>query len=166
VLATVHRAENTDSAANLRGIFEAFGAIQARHPVVVALHPRTRRLLSEHGIAVPPGVRLVEPLGYFEMVELEVNARMILTDSGGVQKEAFFARTPCLTLREETEWVETTAARANRLCGASAERILEGFRLFEEGAIVPDFDASPYGAGDAAERIVAELLAFDRARPR
>ena len=166
VLATVHRAENTDSAANLRAIFEAFGEIQARYPVVVALHPRTRRLLSEHGIAVPAGVRVVEPLGYFEMVELEVNARMILTDSGGVQKEAFFARTPCLTLREETEWVETTAAGANRLCGASAARILEGFRMFEEGAIAPDFDASPYGAGDAAERIVAELLEFDRARPR
>jgi len=166
VLATVHRAENTDSAANLAGIFEAFGRIQARYPVVVALHPRTRRLLAEHGIAVAPGVRLVEPLGYFEMVELEVNARMILTDSGGVQKEAFFARTPCLTLREETEWVETTACGANRLCGASAGRILEGFRAFDEGGAAPDFDANPYGAGDAAEGIVAEMLAFDRARPR
>lgn len=160
VLATVHRAENTDSAENLRGIFTAFGEIQERHQVLVALHPRTRRFLCEHGIEVATGVRLVEPLGYFEMIELEVNARMILTDSGGVQKEAFFARVPCLTLREETEWVETTASGANRLCGASAQRILEGFRMYEEGAIVPDFDASPYGTGDAAERIVAALVEF------
>jgi UDP-GlcNAc3NAcA epimerase len=166
VLATVHRAENTDSAENLRAIFGAFGAIQARYPVVVALHPRTRRFLAAHGIEAPAGVRLVDPLGYFEMVELELNARMILTDSGGVQKEAFFARTPCLTLREETEWVETVACGANRLCGASAERILEGFAHYEEGRVVPDFGASPYGTGDAAARIVAKMLEFHAARAR
>ena len=148
VLATVHRAENTDSADNLRRIFAAFDAIAARCPVVVALHPRTRRFLSEHRIAPAAGVRLLEPLGYFEMIELEVNARMILTDSGGVQKEAFFARTPCLTLREETEWVETVACGANRVCGASTERILEEFRRYESGETAPDFGATPYGNGD------------------
>lgn len=165
-LATVHRAENTDSAANLREIFAAFDAIQPRLPVVVALHPRTRRLLAEHGIRPAAGVRLLEPLGYFEMVELEVNARLILTDSGGVQKEAFFARTPCLTLREETEWVETTRCGANRLCGASTRRILEGFERYESGAQAPDFGGLPYGDGNAAERIVAGLLEYRAARMR
>ncbi len=166
VLATVHRAENTDSPDNLRRIFAAFDAIQARCPVVVALHPRTRRFLAEHGIQPAAGVRLLEPVGYFEMIELEVAARAILTDSGGVQKEAFFARTPCLTLREETEWVETVACGANRLCGAATERIVEGFRRFEAGDPRPDFDAAPYGAGDAAARIVANLVEFHAARAR
>lgn len=164
-LATVHRAENTDSAANLAQIFEAFGEIQATLPVVVALHPRTRHFLAQHGITVPAGVRLLDPLTYLEMIELEVQARIILTDSGGVQKEAFFARTPCLTLREETEWVETTQRGANRLCGASRTRIVEGLRAFEEKRVVPDFSGAPYGDGDAAGRIVAALLAFHAARP-
>ena len=157
-LATVHRAENTDSAENLRGIFAAFGKIQARYPVIVALHPRTRQFLESHRIEVAVGVRLLEPVSYFDMIELEFAARMILTDSGGVQKEAFFARAPCLTLREETEWVETTACNANRLCGASTARILEGVALLEEGRVVPDFEARPYGDGNAAGKIISVLL--------
>ena len=158
LLATVHRAENTDSAENLREIFAAFGEIAARYPVVVALHPRTRKFIEAHGVRVAPAVRLLEPVSYLDMIELEFAARMILTDSGGVQKEAFFARTPCLTLREETEWVETTECGANVLCGASAERILAGFRAFEGGARTPRFDLMPYGDGDAAGKIVAGLL--------
>lgn len=165
-LATVHRAENTDSARNLRGIFAAFGEIQRRNPVIVALHPRTRQFLQTHQVGVPAGVRLLEPLSYFEMIELELNARIILTDSGGVQKEAFFAGTPCLTLREETEWVETTALNANILCGASPERIVAALERFEEGSVVPDFAASPYGTGNAAEKIVDALLQFEANAPR
>ena len=163
-LATVHRAENTDSAQNLRDIFTAFGEIQAHYPVIVALHPRTRQFLATHRIAVPEGVRLLEPVSYFDMIELEFGAHMILTDSGGVQKEAFFAGVPCLTLREETEWVETTACNANRLCGASTARILEGFGLFEDGRFVPDFASRPYGEGDAAGKIIAALLDFQTSR--
>ena len=165
-LATVHRAENTDSAENLHGIFAAFGRIQQRHPVIVALHPRTRQFLQTHQVGVPVGVRLLDPLSYFEMIELELHARIILTDSGGVQKEAFFAATPCLTLREETEWVETTTSKANILCGASAERIVAALRQFEDGLVVPDFAASPYGIGNAAEKIVDALLQFQAARPQ
>ena len=165
-LATVHRAENTDSAENLHGIFAAFGEIQQCHPVIVALHPRTRQFLRTHQVGLPEGVRLLDPLSYFEMIELELHARIILTDSGGVQKEAFFAETPCLTLREETEWVETTTANANILCGSSAARIVAALRQFEDGRVVPDFAASPYGAGNAAEKIVGALLQFQAARPR
>lgn len=164
-LATVHRAENTDSRDNLHGIFAALGRIQPRHPVIVALHPRTRQFLQTHAVEVPAGVRLLDPLSYFEMIELELHARIILTDSGGVQKEAFFAGTPCLTLREETEWVETTASRANILCGASEERIMTALGEFEDGRVVPDFAAFPYGTGNAAERIVDALLQFQAARP-
>jgi UDP-GlcNAc3NAcA epimerase len=162
VLATVHRAENTDDPGKLAQIFAAFGEIESRCPVVVALHPRTRKLLQAHRIEVAGGVRLLEPLSYLDMMELELGARMILTDSGGVQKEAFFAAIPCLTLREETEWVETVECRANRLCGASASRIVEGFRLYDDGAVVPDFTRAPYGDGDAAGRIVATLLELRR----
>jgi UDP-GlcNAc3NAcA epimerase len=160
LLATVHRAENTDSEANLRAIFHAFGEICARYPVVVALHPRTRKFLETHAIAVRDGVRLLEPIPYLEMIELESHARLILTDSGGVQKEAFFAGTPCLTLRDETEWVETTECRANILCGSSLDRILAAFEQFEEGRVSPDFAAAPYGDGDAAGKIVDALLDF------
>ena len=156
-LATVHRAENTDDPARLAAIFSAFGEIAARLPVVLALHPRTRHFLEAHAIAVPAGVRLVEPLPYLDMIELEFAARLVLTDSGGVQKEAFFAKVPCLTLREETEWVETVATGANRLCGASRERILAAFADFEAGRLAPDFSATPYGDGDSAGRIVRVL---------
>ena len=162
LLATVHRAENTDSPANIKGIFAAFNEIAAHYPVVVALHPRTRKFIDVNGIEVRPEVRLLEPISYFEMIELELHARLILTDSGGVQKEAFFARTPCLTLREETEWVETTECGANLLCGSSRERILEGFRRFESGSQRPDFDRAPYGDGRAAHKIIAGLAGLAR----
>ncbi|MGZ5066525.1 MAG: non-hydrolyzing UDP-N-acetylglucosamine 2-epimerase [Usitatibacter sp.] len=159
VLATVHRAENTDSEENLRGIFAAFDRIQARYPVIVALHPRTRKLIETHAIPVAARVRLLEPVSYLEMIELEAGARAILTDSGGVQKEAYFVDTPCLTLREETEWVETVAAGRNRLCGASTERIVAGFEHLEaRGGSLPEPGGAPYGRGDAAERIARLLL--------
>ena len=159
LLATVHRAENTDSADNLREIFAAFGEIQSRYPVVVALHPRTRKLLDTHAIPAAGRVRLLDPVSYLEMVELEMNARMILTDSGGVQKEAYFVATPCITLREETEWVETVASGRNRLCGASRERIVAAFGDFErQDGRVPETADFPYGRGDAASRIALRLL--------
>ena len=160
VLATVHRAENTDSAENLREIFGAFAKIADKYPVVVALHPRTRKFLDLHRITVAPGVRLVEPLPYHDTVELESHARMILTDSGGMQKEAFFVGTRCITLREETEWVETVEAGANRICGASSRRILEAFRDCDAVADEPlALARTPYGAGDAALKIAQALLA-------
>lgn len=158
LLATVHRAENTDSIAHLRQIFSAFGEISAKYPVIVALHPRTRKFIEKYQMDVTPGVHLLEPLSYLEMIELETHARVIMTDSGGVQKEAFFVATPCLTLREETEWVETVSCGANRLCGASAERILAGFGAFEADGSAGDFAGAPYGDGKSAAKIVDRLL--------
>jgi UDP-GlcNAc3NAcA epimerase len=158
VLATVHRAENTDSPEKLREIFEAFTEISEKAPVLVALHPRTRKYLQNYGIKVTDRVRLLEPVPYLQMVELECNAGVIMTDSGGVQKEAFFVGVPCITLREETEWVETVEAGANTLCGASRLKILDAFNNLERNrqAIECGFDI--YGDGQASEKIVSLLV--------
>jgi len=124
-LATVHRAENTDDPTRLREIASALDAI-ARDvcPVVWPIHPRTRKKLSEWGIALD-AVTCIEPVSYLDMLLLEGRARFILTDSGGVQKEAYFLKVPCITLRDETEWVETLANRCNTLTGAAKEKILQ-----------------------------------------
>jgi len=155
-LATCHRAENTDDPARLGGILRAFGEIARTQALVWPVHPRTRRFLGEHGLSLPNGVRAVPPVSYLEMLLLERHARLLLTDSGGMQKEAFFYRVPCVTLRDETEWVETVALGWNVLAGAEPERIL---------AAVADFAASPppatgqepYGDGDAAGKILDAL---------
>jgi len=157
-LATVHRAENTDSAEKLKEIFEAFNEISKQIPVLVALHPRTREYLTSYGISTLPGVWLLEPVTYLRMIELEYNARVILTDSGGVQKEAFFVGTPCITLREETEWVETVECGANVLCGASRDRIIDAYNNSEK--IKPDVDmvSRLYGNGKVADQIICLLV--------
>jgi UDP-GlcNAc3NAcA epimerase len=163
VLATVHRAENTDDPARLGNVMVALGEAAARFErVVLALHPRTRGRLLEQSITVPPGVHVIEPAPYLEMIALLANARAVMTDSGGVQKEAFFLEIPCITLREETEWVETLDCDANRLAGADPSRARESIEALAERRWKPDFSARPYGDGHAAERIVASLLA-DRA---
>ena len=134
-------------------------ALAQRLPVVWPLHPRTGAVLAREGRldALAGRVRLVEPLGYLDMVQLEKHAALIATDSGGVQKEAFFHRVPCVTLRDETEWVELVDAGWNRLAppgdAASVRAALEA-AIGTRGA-----DVSPYGTGDAAQRIVARLAA-------
>jgi UDP-GlcNAc3NAcA epimerase len=154
VLITLHRAENTDDPARLSAII---GAINEMHlTAVLPLHPRTRHKLTEMGLAITnPNVKLIDPVGYLDMLELEVNARKILTDSGGVQKEAFFARVPCITMRDETEWTETVELGANILVGADREKILDAVEHFEV-----DFSrVEPvFGDGRAAEKIVSILL--------
>ena len=104
LLATVHRAENTDDPQRLQQIMQGFAT--SPHPIVLPLHPRTRARLDSFGVTLPPQVRVVDPVGYLEMLWLLSQSAMVLTDSGGVQKEAYFFRKPCVTLREETEWVE------------------------------------------------------------
>jgi len=159
VLATVHRAENTDDPRRLAGVMETLGTAAAKlGRVVLALHPRTRARLIEHSIAVPPGVHVVNPAPYLEMIALLANARAVLTDSGGVQKEAFFLEVPCLTLRDETEWVETRDCDANRLVGAEPLRARPALDALANGDWKPDFSARPYGSGRAAEAIVQSLL--------
>jgi len=150
-LATVHRAENTDDPARLQGIFAAFDALDTL--VVLSLHPRTRKALERMGYSPAPHVRLIEPVGYLDMVQLEQAARLILTDSGGIQKEAYWLGVPCITLRDETEWVETVEAGWNVLAGAERARIVQAVRAFAPLATRP----APYGDGKAAEWIIAIL---------
>lgn len=154
-LATCHRAENTDDPTRLGGIVAALAAIAERLPVVLPLHPRTRKQLEQFGLASQCGaVRIVDPLSFLEMVALERAARLILTDSGGVQKEAFFYGVPCLTMRDETEWVETVSAGANQLVGADRDRIVETAAEFmsRDAALAESY---PYGRGNAAGQIVS-----------
>jgi UDP-GlcNAc3NAcA epimerase len=154
VLATVHRAENTDDIHRLTAIFEAFSLCHQQ--VVLPLHPRTRKCMAHNGLKLPSNVLAVDPVGYLDMVMLEKNAALIATDSGGVQKEAFFYRVPCVTLRDETEWVELVEARWNRLASPSdAQNILDSMNA-ALGSVGED--VQPYGDGSAATRI-AEILA-------
>lgn len=156
-LATVHRAENTDSTEALREIFEAFNEISKQIPVLVLVHPRTRKYLTSYGINTTSGVRLLEPVAYLQMIELECNAGVILTDSGGVQKEAFFVGTPCITLREETEWVETVECGANILCGAYRDRIVAAYDNLDKIKPETDIASKLYGNGRASNEIVGLL---------
>jgi UDP-GlcNAc3NAcA epimerase len=156
-LATIHRAENTDDPDRLATIVEALTAFARDVPVVLPLHPRTRGVLAKAGRleALERAVVLVEPQGYLAMVQLEKYAALIATDSGGVQKEAFFYRVPCVTLRNETEWTELVEAGWNRLAPPlDAAAVLASLRA-SLGSIGQDI--APYGAGDAARRIVRQL---------
>jgi UDP-GlcNAc3NAcA epimerase len=148
VLATVHRSENTDQAPRLSGIMDALNAIP--EPVLFPVHPRARKALAAAGLAAKPNVRLIEPLGYFEMLVVASSARLILTDSGGVQKEAYWLGVPCVTLREETEWIETVAAGWNVLVGSNPEKILHAVRSVAPPACRPPL----YGDGQVAARCV------------
>jgi len=157
VLATIHRAENTDHPQRLGSMVDALTATARSLPVVWPLHPRTRAVLAQAGQldALAKAVHLIEPVGYLDMVQLEKFAALIATDSGGVQKEAFFHQVPCVTLRDETEWVELVQAGWNRLAppvGAESVATVIQAALGSRGQ-----DVRPYGAGDAARRIVACL---------
>ncbi len=155
-LATVHRPYNTDAPETLRSILAAFGDIhrQSGRPVVLPLHPRTRGRLAELALAPPAGVALIDPVGYLDMLALEQGAALILTDSGGIQKEAYTFAVPCITLRPETEWVETVQAGWNVVVGADRAAIVQAAtqQRWPEGPPPPLF-----GDGHAAGRIVAAL---------
>ncbi len=151
LLATVHRAGNTDDPHRLAGILAGFRAIPK--PIVFPIHPRTQQAMARYGLQSAPHIRMIEPVGYLDMLALEAHAQMILTDSGGVQREAYFLGIPCLTLREETELMETVEVGWNRLVGADPQRIVEGWRCFQPLGPRPPL----FGDGHAAERIAAIL---------
>ena len=151
LLATVHRASNTDDPDNLRNIVTAFNRMN--EPIVFPVHPRTRAAIERLGLTFARHVRAIDPIGYLDMIVLESHARLILTDSGGVQREAYFLSIPCLTLREETEFVEAVTADWNRLVGTDPEQIVATAREF-----APPADHPPlFGDGHAAERIAGIL---------
>lgn len=154
VLATVHRQENTDHPQRLVAIVDALIATARTLPVVWPMHPRTRALLQKAGQleALAHHVKLIEPIGYLDMVQLEKYAALIATDSGGVQKEAFFYKVPCVTLRDETEWVELVTAGWNRLVSPQDATDIES--AITESRSSYGADIQPYGNGDAAEKII------------
>ncbi len=151
LLATVHRSENTDDPARLAAIVQALNAVG--EPVVFPVHPRARKAILQSGGQLSSHVRMIEPVGYFEMIILSSSARLILTDSGGLQKEAYWLGVPCLTLRDETEWVETVESGWNLLVGADRDRILQATRSMQAPALRPEL----YGDGTVAAKCVALL---------
>lgn len=154
LLATIHRSYNTDDPHVLSSILSAFG--EAVETVIFPVHPRTLKNIKAAEIVIPSNVRIIQPVGYLDMLILEQNARVILTDSGGIQKEAYFFNVPCLTLRPETEWIETVNSGWNTLVGTDPIYILSALKFeLPEQLTHPDF----FGDGHASKRIV-ELLDF------
>ena len=150
-LVTVHRAANTDDPARLTNIVRALSRVG--ETVVFPVHPRTRGALAKLDEQFGDNVRLIEPVGYYDMMVLEENARLIATDSGGVQREAYFMQKPCLTLRDETEWTETVTAGWNKLVGVDVELIVHEWNSFAPPSAQPPI----FGDGTAGEKI-AEIL--------
>jgi len=148
LVATMHRSENTDNFTRLSQILHAFNSLD--EPVVFPVHPRAKKVINEANGRIESHVRLIDPLGYLDMVELAGSARLILTDSGGLQKEAYWLGVPCVTMRDETEWVETVEAGWNKLVGPDSAKILEAAHSFAPNSVRPGL----YGDGRAAVKCV------------
>lgn len=155
VLCTIHRVENTDDQNRLESIFQALRKISKIMPIILPLHPRTKKIISESPFAnLLTSLNIIDPLSYIETQRLEMSAKVILTDSGGMQKEAFFHKVPCITLRDETEWVETVESGWNRVTGASENNILDSFENYS----IPEKHLNFYGDGQSASKILQTLL--------
>ncbi len=152
-LATVHRAETTDHPEQLQSVLQAL--VQMDTPVILPLHPRTKKMIDQSKVLTellhqPSNLRIIDSVSYLDMLMLEKHAALVLTDSGGVQKEAYFHRTPCITMRNETEWVETLETGWNRLVGTNTQRILQAVKT----TAVPLTEITEYGTGHAAQTII------------
>ena len=154
VLATIHRQENTDNTDNLKNIIDGLTQINKHIQVVVPMHPRTRKILAQHYQL--PDFTIIDPVGYFDMIMLLKNSELVITDSGGVQKEAFFFGKHCITLREQTEWVELVENGYNILVGSDSEKLKNAFETLIQRK--SDFSLDLYGNGCAAEKAVAEIV--------
>jgi len=154
VLATIHRQENTDSPETLRNIITGLNEINRQIPVLVPIHPRTRSILTQ--LNITPEFKMIDPVGYFDMIVLLKNCKLVITDSGGVQKEAFFFGKHCITLREQTEWVELVENGYNILVGSNVLKLKDAFEVFSSK--VSDFKINLYGKGQAAEQTVLEIV--------
>jgi UDP-GlcNAc3NAcA epimerase len=155
-LVTIHRQENTDDAGKLRSIFNALEEINQQVKIIMPLHPRTQKKLEEYSIKT--SIRIIEPVGYFDMIQLLKACKLVLTDSGGLQKEAFFFKKSCVTLREETEWVELIENGVNVLAGSNSENILAASSKMLSQKL--DFDIDLYGDGNTGMQILKELQEF------
>jgi UDP-GlcNAc3NAcA epimerase len=166
-LVTMHRAENTDSIQRLGAILNALNRVAANDlTLVFPMHPRTRGAIKN---ALPDwradaNLMLLDPLGYLDMMRLLANATLVLTDSGGLQKESFFLNRPCITMRDETEWVETVEAGGNEIVGADEEKIIAAVKKALSQSSEMQFDCSAFGDGNAAEETLQLMLEFLRSK--
>ncbi len=157
-LVTIHRAENTDNPKRLKSILKALNKIGKEEVVIFPIHPRTKKMINNYRLAKETSnIKLIEPVSYLNMLMLEKNANLILTDSGGVQKEAFWLRVPCITLREETEWVETVQSGWNILAGIDTDRIIEAVKSAKRVGFSKR-KKSFFGDGKASQKIVSILM--------
>ncbi|HDK7138398.1 TPA: UDP-N-acetylglucosamine 2-epimerase (non-hydrolyzing) [Clostridium botulinum] len=148
ILTTIHRAENTNDINRLKNIIEALN--ESGKSIVLPLHPRTKKYIEDYNLQLNDNIKLIEPVGYLDMITLEMNSQKIVTDSGGVQKEAFFMEKPCVTMRDETEWVETVENGWNIIVGTNKEKILNAIVKFK-----PEKEQQEiFGNGHAAEKIL------------
>lgn len=156
LLCTIHRAENTNSLERLTGIIE--GLNTCGELVVLPLHPRTLKYINDYGLKLGENIRVIDPVGYLDMVRLESTAKKIVTDSGGIQKEAFFLGIPCITMRDETEWVETVDNGWNMLVGADKAKIVDAIQQFNPTAERKTY----FGEGNASQLMVDPILNFKK----
>lgn len=153
ILSTIHRAENTDDLERITSIVSALNQIHEEKQVIVPIHPRTRKIIEKNNIQI--NFKIVEPIGYLEMIWLIDNCDLIMTDSGGLQKEAFFFEKHCITLRDETEWVELIENKFNVLVGADENRIIEAYKNFK---FKNNFEVDLYGGGTASAKIIRKII--------
>lgn len=159
ILCTIHRAENTDNLDRLKNIFEALNVIAKDKKIILPLHPRTKKIIDNNNFEFSSNILFINPVGYLEMIWLISNSDLIMTDSGGLQKEAFFFEKSCITLRDETEWLELVDNNYNVLVGANKSKIIE---VFENRKILfnNDYSKNLYGGGKASEKIITAMLNF------
>lgn len=155
ILSTIHRAETTDNEDNLRSVISALNTISKTTQVVVPMHPRTKKIISDKNINIE--FKVIEPVGYLEMIWLIKNCKGVITDSGGLQKEAFFFDKKCITMRTETEWMELIELGVNKLVGYDIEKIISASNKLDR---FPKLDVYPYGHGDTSEIIIDNMLNF------
>lgn len=153
VLATIHRQENTDDVDKLKSIFESLEKVHETHKVVLPLHPRTQKVLEENNMTT--NIVLTEPVGYYSMLELLKNCTMVITDSGGLQKEAFFNKKHCIIVRDETEWIELVDKGYAKIVGSNSSSILDAFTSFKNSN--KDFSEELYG-NNVGEKIYQSIL--------
>ena len=154
ILCTLHRAENTDDETRLTGIFNALNRIAEERVIILPLHPRTRKKIDK--IDLHDNIKIIDPVGYFEMLYLLEHCSLVMTDSGGLQKEAFFNRKFCVTLRDETEWTELVDSHCNRLTGADTELIVNTYHMLKDQQFTENRNF--YGDGHTARHIIETLL--------
>jgi UDP-GlcNAc3NAcA epimerase len=159
VLCSVHRQENTDNIENLKSIITALNEINRNRTVILPLHPRTQKILKHNNIQ--PDFEPIEPVGYFDIIELLKNCKLVITDSGGMQKEAYFFQKYCITLRNETEWSELIKNRVNFLSGSDQFKINSLYNKIVSKNTIPQ-KTNLYGNGDASGRITNYLLTSDQ----